>query len=168
LHLLAEYIAKGVIAQACKLTSDDVASDLEDWKKAADVVISSLGFGTDISDVQQQRVFHYYVPVFMWARKQMNQHKQQADAGPLVVCPRSSPQMNSMHTPLASGELLLVAFCVCSLCWLGPRRRLVRCSGGISPSSLVAGTLRKFSIGLCRSNLHTMQPSGCMSRRLYL
>jgi hypothetical protein len=79
-----------------------VARNLGDWKKAADVVVSSLDFCADMNDVQQHRVYHYYVPVFMWAREQMKQHKQQADGGPLVVCSHSPP-LKFMHTFVARG-----------------------------------------------------------------
>jgi hypothetical protein len=83
----ADYIANGVIARACKLASEDVTRSLESWKKAGSLVASSLGLGSDLTDIQQQRVYHYYVPVFMWAQEQLKWHKQQTDPGPLVVCP---------------------------------------------------------------------------------
>ena len=80
-----DYIGDGVIAKALGWSEGRIKDDITRLEKLGSVVAESLDFGDDLSEVQQQRIYQYYLPTYFWALDQLQQHKQSGAKGPLVV-----------------------------------------------------------------------------------
>jgi hypothetical protein len=84
--IVADYISEGVIAKECGFTRDSIEQDMTRWEEAGQAVCRSLEVdGDDLGEVQQQRVYQYYLPIFFWVLSQLQQHTAAGQKRPLVV-----------------------------------------------------------------------------------
>ncbi|KAK9829318.1 hypothetical protein WJX72_005180 [[Myrmecia] bisecta] len=91
---LEEYIMAGPLLQTCGLSQQEVREGLRFWVELGDVLISNLGFpGRDkLNEIQRMRIYHYYLPVYFWCRKQLERHRRDDPTGRPLVIGMSAPQ----------------------------------------------------------------------------
>lgn len=95
-QLILDYICCGPLLETCGFTPSGVKADLGTWVALGNRIIANLGFPAfdQLDDTQRLRVFHYYLPVFLWAKAQLAAHKARFAPGtaPALVLGVSAPQ----------------------------------------------------------------------------
>jgi hypothetical protein len=90
----ADFISDGAIAKECGFTRDSIERELTKWQEAGQTVCRSLDLDADdLGEVQRQRVYQYYLPVYFWCLSQLEQHKAAGQKQPLVVRTLWHPDM---------------------------------------------------------------------------
>lgn len=80
------YVGASPLLKKAGLTIEEVQRDAATWAALGSELAHQLGFSADkLSESQLKRVFQYYLPVFSWAWKQIQEHRQAGQPGPLVV-----------------------------------------------------------------------------------
>lgn len=88
---LFEFICSGPLVTKLGLTSDKVAESIDEWLEYG-VRLCKLFQLNDLylTASERTRIYHYYIPVFLWCQHQISQHraafKHGDDIPPLVVC----------------------------------------------------------------------------------
>jgi len=83
---LIDYICSGPILSTAGISSQEVRDAGAEWMRLGRCLCDVLGFEFDaMDDVQRLRVFHYYLPVYMWQVKQLEAHRAKGTGKPLVV-----------------------------------------------------------------------------------
>ena len=80
------YVGASRLLQKTGLTIEEVQRDVASWAALGAELARQLGFtASEVTESQLRRVFQYYLPVFSWAWKQLQEHRESGNAGPLVV-----------------------------------------------------------------------------------
>eukprot|EP00873_Tetraselmis_striata_P028065 jgi/Tetstr1/448329/TSEL_035613.t1 len=83
---LIDYICCGPLLPAAGIVADDVRESAAEWMRLGRCLCDVLQFDFGaLDEVQRLRVFHYYLPVYMWQVKQMRAHAEKGTGKPLVV-----------------------------------------------------------------------------------
>mmetsp|Transcript_14462 Transcript_14462/g.45974 ORF Transcript_14462/g.45974 Transcript_14462/m.45974 type:complete len:388 (-) Transcript_14462:69-1232(-) len=90
---LEEYICKGPLLAKCGLTAASVKENLAEWKTLGSQIARNLEFdASSITEVERLRIYHYYLPCYMWCKEQVAEHKRRytaaggvGNAPPLVI-----------------------------------------------------------------------------------
>lgn len=103
---LVEYISSGPLIEACGITPESIQVELAGWRDLGAVAAKHLGFSDidNLDDVQRLRIFRYYLPVFFWCRRQLEEHKRAAGAD----APPAAPLVIGISAPQGSGKSTLV------------------------------------------------------------
>eukprot|EP00210_Caulerpa_lentillifera_P008624 g8227.t1 len=74
-----DYIAASPLLDSCGFTKSQIEAEFDTWEQTAKLIIKSLRFHPDdLTPVQKNRVFQYYLPIVIWIQKQLQ-------SGPLVL-----------------------------------------------------------------------------------
>lgn len=87
---LYDFICSGPLLDKIGLTSENVAESIDKWISYGSVLCRLFNLNeVNLSIPQKARIFHYYIPVFMWCEDQISQHKSLfkdgEDVPPLVI-----------------------------------------------------------------------------------
>eukprot|EP00879_Flechtneria_rotunda_P016742 GHRR01017523.1.p1 GENE.GHRR01017523.1~~GHRR01017523.1.p1 ORF type:complete len:337 (+),score=79.56 GHRR01017523.1:153-1163(+) len=111
---LLEYICRGPLLTAAGISPQEVQQQLPVWQLLGQQLAKQLSFPhDDMTDVQKLRVYRYYLPVFFWIQRQLQQHRQaygEQQAPPLVL---------GISAPQGCGKSTLVEQLEQLLTWLG-------------------------------------------------
>lgn len=89
---LYEFICRGPLLEKMGSNLQEVADTIDRWLECGSQLSRLLGFDELLlTEAQKVRVYHYYVPVYLWCERELLQHrakfKDDADEiPPLVVC----------------------------------------------------------------------------------
>lgn len=87
---IASCIRESPLLQVCHIHENSIVENLEEYKRLSSHMIETMGMpGTfdELSDAERQRVYQYYLPVYLWCASQLEEHiisKKRSD-GPLVL-----------------------------------------------------------------------------------
>lgn len=112
---LFEFICSGPLLDKLGLTREKVAESIDNWitygRRLCQIFQLNELF---LTEPQKARLYHYYVPVFLWCEDQIAQHqskfKDEKDIPPLVVYTRFT------STPLSLSLNNFFVLCVFVLC----------------------------------------------------
>lgn len=80
--------------------ADDVRESAAEWMRLGRCLCDVLQFDFGaLDEVQRLRVFHYYLPVYMWQVKQMRAHAEKGTGKPLVVRQAATQTRNLSPPP---------------------------------------------------------------------
>ncbi|CAI7783985.1 unnamed protein product [Closterium sp. NIES-53] len=120
------FVARSPLLQRVGLAQADVQRDAAAWGALGGELALQLGFlggqgegGPQLEEAQLRRIFQYYLPVFSWCWRQLQQHRRQAQGGktaptqaPPLVIGISAPQGCGKTTVVESLEhLFAVTHC---------------------------------------------------------
>lgn len=73
-----EFICEGPLLSKVGLDPDSVTSNIEEWIELGLRLSRQLGFNSLFLTLSERiRVYHYYIPVYMWCKKQLSRHRDQ-------------------------------------------------------------------------------------------
>eukprot|EP01025_Chloroclados_australasicus_P024717 TRINITY_DN24791_c0_g1_i8.p2 TRINITY_DN24791_c0_g1~~TRINITY_DN24791_c0_g1_i8.p2 ORF type:complete len:233 (-),score=20.33 TRINITY_DN24791_c0_g1_i8:297-938(-) len=107
---IKEYIQQGPLLEACGASKESIESEIQEWLRIGEKFCSQLGFAKDNLDERERiRVYHYYLPVYMWLLKELAMFKQEqgGEKAPTMVVGMSAPQGCGKSTLVEQLELLL-------------------------------------------------------------
>lgn len=92
---LYEFICEGPLINKIGLTSEKVAESIDKWLVYGSKLCRLFQLNElNLTEPQRVRIYHYYVPVFLWCEEEISHHmsayKEGEDVPPLVVCARVS------------------------------------------------------------------------------
>lgn len=84
---LADYVCSSPVAKSCGVKSTDDPDQVAHWEKLGAIMSERLGHptGNDTNDQQRARVYQYYLPIYLWLRTHLQQHRQSHPDTPLVL-----------------------------------------------------------------------------------
>ncbi|KAL8465758.1 hypothetical protein ACS0TY_035019 [Phlomoides rotata] len=87
---LYEFICAGPLLDKVGLNSDKVAESIDKWLLCSSHLCRLFQLNEmDLSEAQKIRIFHYYIPVFLWCEQEIADHsskfKDEEDIPPLVI-----------------------------------------------------------------------------------
>ena len=105
---MVEYVARGALAGRLGWTLEEVDMQLEPLMKYGARLAEQLEFDLDapLSAAQMGRIFHYYLPVFMWAVQQLMVHTAAHAQG--GGQPPTPPLILGISAPQGCGKTTLV------------------------------------------------------------
>lgn len=88
---LFDFICEGPLMNKLGLTSEKVAESIDKWVLYGSKLCRLFQLNElNLTEPQRVRIFHYYVPVFLWCEEEIAHHmstfKEGEDIPPLVVC----------------------------------------------------------------------------------
>jgi D-glycerate 3-kinase len=88
---LFDFICQGPLMDKTGLTSEKVAESIDKWLMYGSKLCRVFRLNElYLTEPQKVRIFHYYVPVFLWCEEEISNHistfKEGEDIPPLVVC----------------------------------------------------------------------------------
>jgi len=106
---LIDYICQCPLLGLASICEEDVRSNAEEWLRLGQLLCQILSFDfSNLDSVQRLRVFHYYLPVYMWMVGQLRQHREGGSEKPLVMG-ISAPQGCGKTTLVTCLEELMAA-----------------------------------------------------------
>ncbi|KAL2927168.1 D-glycerate 3-kinase chloroplastic [Bienertia sinuspersici] len=87
---LFEFICSGPLVDKIGLTPEKIAESIDKWLMCASQLCRIFQLNElKLSDAQKVRLYHYYIPVFLWCEDQISQHasmfKDGEEVPPLVI-----------------------------------------------------------------------------------
>lgn len=81
---LEQFISQGPLLGKLGTSGRHVADSIEEWRALGAQLSRHLGFDEfKLSESERKRIFHYYVPVFLWCKEQLALHRSRwQDDGP--------------------------------------------------------------------------------------
>lgn len=100
---LYEFICRGPLLEKMGSNLQEVADTIDRWLECGSQLSRLLGFDELLlTEAQKVRVYHYYVPVYLWCERELLQHrakfKDDADEIPPLVFGISAPQGSGKTT----------------------------------------------------------------------
>lgn len=93
---LFEFICSGPLVDKVGLTAEKIAESIDKWLMCASQLCRVFQLNElKLSDAQKVRLYHYYIPVFLWCEDQISQHASKFKDGeelPPLVIGFSAPQ----------------------------------------------------------------------------
>ncbi|XP_024545180.1 D-glycerate 3-kinase, chloroplastic [Selaginella moellendorffii] len=94
---LYDFICKGPLLERIGLDAEDVRRDMNEWIEMGLRLSRILGFRElMLSESEKARVYHYYLPVYMWCKRELERHRGRFNDGdkpiPALVIGISAPQ----------------------------------------------------------------------------
>lgn len=92
---LFDFICSGPLLPKIGLSRDSVLESMDEWLELGLRLSRHLGFNElFLAEDERRRIYHYYVPVFFWCKKQLAQHRGQftGEEVPPLVLGISAPQ----------------------------------------------------------------------------
>ncbi|XP_057540585.1 D-glycerate 3-kinase, chloroplastic isoform X3 [Amaranthus tricolor] len=93
---LFDFICSGPLVNKLGLTAEKIAESIDKWLLCASQLCRIFQLNElKLSDAQKVRLYHYYIPVFLWCEDQISQHASKFKDGedvPPVVIGFSAPQ----------------------------------------------------------------------------
>ncbi|KAI3438644.1 hypothetical protein D9Q98_001066 [Chlorella vulgaris] len=96
---LIDFICASPLLPSCGLTRSQVEEKVGQWADLGDQVITNLGMPPrqQLEPKDKRRIFQYYIPVFFWCQRQLQQHRaaaatESSTAPPPLVLGISAPQ----------------------------------------------------------------------------
>jgi len=88
---LYEFICSGPLLDKIGITQEQVAESIDNWLLYGRYLCRLFQLNElYLTEPQKARIYHYYVPVFLWCEQQIAEHqskfKDGEDIPPLVVC----------------------------------------------------------------------------------
>lgn len=88
---LFEFICSGPLIGKLGLTPDTVAESIDTWIEYGSRISKLFKLNElALTTPQKARIFHYYIPVFLWCEQQISDHRSKFKDGddipPIVVC----------------------------------------------------------------------------------
>lgn len=110
---LYEFICNGPLLSKVGLDSDSVKNSMDEWLELGLRLSRQLGFHElFLTSDEKIRIYHYYVPVFMWCKQQLAHHRSQFKEGdevPALVIGITAPQGCGKSTLVYSLDYLFNA-----------------------------------------------------------
>ncbi|GBG59596.1 Glycerate 3-kinase (GlyK) [Chara braunii] len=73
---LCAYICRGPLMRKSGIKPEDVLRDLDTWKDLGRKLVEQIGLNVrELTEPDMARLFHYYLPAFMWCWRQLREHK---------------------------------------------------------------------------------------------
>lgn len=87
---LFNFICEGPLLDKVGLSSDKVAESIDEWVVCGSHLCRLFQLNElFLTEAQKVRIYHYYIPVYMWCQKEISHHcsqfKDEDDVPPLVV-----------------------------------------------------------------------------------
>lgn len=106
---LYQFICSGPLLDKIGLTPEQVAETIDNWLLYGRYLCRLFQLNAlNLTEPQKARIYHYYVPVFLWCEQQIEEHQSKFKDGeeipPLVVC--------YIHGFLLSSCLIFCFLCV--------------------------------------------------------
>jgi len=100
---LYEFICRGPLLEKTGSSVQEVANTIDQWLECGIQLCRLLGFNELLlTEAQMVRVYHYYVPVYLWCERELLQHrakfKDDAEEIPPFVFGVSAPQGSGKTT----------------------------------------------------------------------
>ncbi|KAJ7526335.1 hypothetical protein O6H91_16G002300 [Diphasiastrum complanatum] len=106
-----EFICEGPLLAKIGASRESVAENIDEWLSLGLKLSRILGFNElCLSESQKLRIYHYYVPVYFWCKKQLADYHSQfmeGDSVPALVIGISAPQGCGKTTLVDALEYLL-------------------------------------------------------------
>lgn len=88
---LYQFICSGPLLEKIGLTQEQVAESIDNWLLYGRYLCRLFQLNElYLTEPQKARIYHYYVPVFLWCEQQIAEHQSKFKDGeeipPLVVC----------------------------------------------------------------------------------
>ncbi|GLI64652.1 hypothetical protein VaNZ11_007980 [Volvox africanus] len=83
---LISYIQSGPLLTSCGIASEAVEAHAEEWERLGRQLAVQLAFDHENLDpIQKLRIYHYYLPVYWWVSRQLEQHRREGHQTALVL-----------------------------------------------------------------------------------
>eukprot|EP00252_Welwitschia_mirabilis_P015968 TRINITY_DN35400_c0_g1_i1.p1 TRINITY_DN35400_c0_g1~~TRINITY_DN35400_c0_g1_i1.p1 ORF type:complete len:335 (+),score=75.26 TRINITY_DN35400_c0_g1_i1:111-1115(+) len=92
---LYDFICRGPLLEKVGSNPEDVTASLDLWTDTGVKLKELLGYGEILTEPQKARIYHYYVPVYVWCHRQLLQHRanfKDTEEVPPFVIGVSAPQ----------------------------------------------------------------------------
>eukprot|EP00252_Welwitschia_mirabilis_P004367 TRINITY_DN1470_c0_g1_i1.p1 TRINITY_DN1470_c0_g1~~TRINITY_DN1470_c0_g1_i1.p1 ORF type:complete len:448 (+),score=64.56 TRINITY_DN1470_c0_g1_i1:244-1587(+) len=101
---LFDFICRGPLLKKLGSSPEDVAENIDLWLETGVRLCSLLGLNEFfLTEAQKGRIYHYYVPVYLWCLRQLLQHRAEFKDGEEVP-----PLLFGVSAPQGSGKTTLV------------------------------------------------------------
>eukprot|EP00899_Mesostigma_viride_P004704 jgi/Mesvir1/14234/Mv25053-RA.2 len=113
---LADFINQGPLMPCINISKEEVEAAIHQWQVLGSRLATQLKFNEDnLSPAELSRIYHYYLPAFMWVTGQLERHR--AAHGTLDKPPRAL--VVGITAPQGCGKTTLVEQLVELLCHTG-------------------------------------------------
>lgn len=84
---IEECIAESPLIDICGIERSSVAENVTKFMDIASEMMRNLGMPEfeSMNAAERERIFQYYLPVYVWCEKQLDRHKKSGKSGPLVL-----------------------------------------------------------------------------------
>ncbi|CAI5477083.1 unnamed protein product [Closterium sp. Yama58-4] len=111
---LPAFVARSPLLQRAGLAQADVQRDAPAWGALGGELALQLGFvggkgegQAQLEEAQLRRIFQYYLPVFSWCWRQLQQHRRQAQGGKTAPT-QAPPLVIGISAPQGCGKTTVV------------------------------------------------------------